>query len=70
MKNGLAIIGPAGLQSIFEDLERRGVGMETDVSCPVDQLDNILREMFGEDASKLMMTRIYQALGTDESNSM
>jgi hypothetical protein len=65
MENGLAIVGPAALQGIFDDLERRGVRLESDATCSVEQLDSILREIFGDDASKLMMMRIYRELDSD-----
>lgn len=65
MEKGLEIIGPAALQGIFEDLERRGVRMESDNACSTEQINAILREIFGEDASKLMMTRIYRELDSD-----
>ena len=65
MEKSLAIVGPAALQGIFEDLEKRGVRMESDVTCSIYQLDSILCEIFGEDASKLMMTRIHTELDSD-----
>lgn len=65
MEKGLEIIGPAALQGIFEDLERRGVRLESDVGCSTDQIDGILQEIFGQDASRLMMTRIYRHLDSD-----
>ncbi len=65
MEKGLTIIGPAALQGIFDDLEKRGVRLESDAACSVDQLDAIFREIFGDDASKLMMTRIYRELDSD-----
>lgn len=65
MEKGLEIIGPAALQGIFEDLERRGVRLESDVACSTDQIDGILREIFGDDASRLMMIRIYRQLNPE-----
>ena len=65
MEMGLEIIGPAALQGIFEDLERRGVRLESEAACSTDQINGILQEIFGEDASKLMMTRIYRQLNFD-----
>ena len=65
MESGLGIIGPAALQGIFEDLERRGVRLESDAACSTDQINGILQEIFGEDASRLMMTRIYRQLNSD-----
>jgi len=65
MEKGLEIIGPAALQGIFEDLERRGVRLESEAACSTDQINGILREIFGEDASRLMMTRIYRHLDSD-----
>jgi hypothetical protein len=65
MEKGLAIVGPAALQGIFEDLERRGIKIEVDAACSAERLDAILREIFGEDASNLMMTKIYRELESD-----
>lgn len=65
MEKGLEIIGPAALQGIFEDLERRGVRLESEATCSTEQIDAILQEIFGGDASKLMMTRIYRQLDCD-----
>jgi len=65
MEEGLGIIGPAALQGIFDDLERRGVRLESDAACSTDQINGILQEIFGEDASRLMMTRIYRQLNSD-----
>lgn len=50
---------------IFEDPERIGVRLESEVACSTEQIDGILREIFGADASKLMMTRIYRHLDSD-----
>lgn len=65
MEKGLEIVGPAALQGIFEDLERRGVRLESEAACSTEQIDGILREIFGADASQLMMTRIYRHLDSD-----
>lgn len=65
MEKGLEIVGPAALQGIFEDLERRGVRLDSGSACSTEQISSILREIFGEDASKLMMTKIYRELDSD-----
>jgi hypothetical protein len=62
MERGLAILGPSALEGIFDDLERRGTRLDSDEACSVERLDSIFRELFGEDASKLMMARIYREL--------
>lgn len=65
MEKGVAIVGPSALQGIFDDLERRDVRIESDAACSTEQLNSILREIFGEDASNLMMSRIYRELDSD-----
>lgn len=65
MEGGLEIIGPAALQGVFEDLERRGIRLSSNSACSTEQVNAILADIFGEDASKLMMTRIYRELESD-----
>lgn len=64
MEKALKAIGPAALQGIFEDLERKGIRLESDSICSTERIHFILQEIFGEDASKLMMSRIYDELAS------
>lgn len=65
IEKGLKIISPQLSGGIFEDFKRRGVRIESDGACSTEQINSILQEIFGEDASKLNISRIYQELDSD-----
>lgn len=64
MEKALKTVGSAALHGIFEDLERRGIRLDSDSISSTEQIHFILQEVFGEDASKLMMSRIYDELNS------
>ena len=43
-------------------MERRGIKLESETACSMEQIDDIFQEIFGDDASSLMMDRIHRHL--------
>lgn len=62
MEEALEVIGPPGLHHLFEDLERHGIAFEKGKICSLKDVCKIMNDLFGGEASGLLMERIYDKL--------
>lgn len=60
--HSLAILSDAGLNVLFQDLEKHGILLESGKICSLKDVCKAIHDLFGGELAGLMMERIYKEL--------